>query len=154
MLFVVDVVVKFTYPQNGNPHNQLCGKCSERMSRPRLPSNVLELRGAFKKDPKRRRVDLQGAGLFDANPPSRLSQDCVQAWHAVVERVPPGVLTKTDELAVEIAATLLAAWWLTRDLDVLKEIRQWFAQLGMTPVARTKIPPPPRQPAGNRFVDL
>lgn len=124
------------------------------MSRPRKPSNILELKGAFRKNPLRKRVDCPGVGLFDASPPQHLQQDCVRAWNEVVKRVPTDALTKTDELAVEICATLLANWWLTRDMDVLKELRQWFAQLGMTPVARTKMPPPPKRPAGNPFANL
>lgn len=124
------------------------------MGRPRTPSNVLQLRGAFNKNPQRKREDMPGVGEFNKEPPQHLPQDCVRAWNEVVKRVPPAALTQTDELAVEICATLMATWWLTRDIDVLKEIRQWFAQLGMTPVARTKMPSPPKRDAGNPFADL
>lgn len=124
------------------------------MGRPRTPSNVLELRGAFNKNPQRKREDMPGVGTFNREPPQHLPQNCVQAWNEVVKRIPPDALTQTDELAVEICATLMATWWLTKDIDVLKEIRQWFAQLGMTPVARTKMPAPPKQNSGNPFADL
>lgn len=124
------------------------------MSKHRTPSNILELKGAFKKNPQRKRVDCPGVGLFDASPPQHLQQDCVRAWNEIVKRVPIDALTHTDELAVEICATLLANWWLTKDMDVLKELRQWFASIGMTPAARTKIPSPPKRSAGNPFTDL
>lgn len=124
------------------------------MARPRTPSNVLEMKGAFAKNPQRRREDHPGVGAFNATPPSHLSQDCVRAWHEVVKRVPPEVLSGTDELAIEIVATLLASWWLTKDLDVLKELRQWFSKLGMTPVDRTKIPAPKKNERGNPFANV
>jgi hypothetical protein len=39
-------------------------------------------------------------------------------------------------------------------MDVLRELRQWFGKLGMTPVDRTKLPPPPKKNSGNPFEDL
>jgi phage terminase small subunit len=123
------------------------------MPRPRTPSNVLELRGAFKKDPQRKREDHPGVGEFSKAPPAHLPQGVVHAWHEVVKRVPLEAMSGSDELAVEITASLLATWWLNKDMDTLKELRQWFAQLGLTPVARTKIPAPKKGGGGNPFAD-
>lgn len=39
------------------------------MARPRKPTNVLELTGAFKKNPQRARQDAEAAGELSAPPP-------------------------------------------------------------------------------------
>lgn len=123
------------------------------MPRPRTPSNILDLRGSFDKNPNRRRQDHPGVGAFNKSPPAHLPQEVVRAWNAVVSRVPMEAMSGSDELAVEVCATLLASWWLTKDMDALKELRQWFAQLGLTPVARTKIPAPKKSGGGNPFAN-
>lgn len=115
------------------------------MARPRTPSNILELRGAFKKDPQRTRVDAAGAAAFERDPPAHLTADAVPAWRYLVDRLPKVALSSSDEIGVEIAAKLLARHWLigASDLDTIKELRQWLGKLGMTPVDRTKMPSTP-----------
>ena len=125
------------------------------MGRPRTPSNVLDLRGSFRKNPNRRRKDAQGDKPFEKGPPAHLPQGAVPAWHYVVERLPVVALYNCDEIAVEMAARQLAACWLTGDLEILKELRQWLAKLGMFPVDRAKLSPKepeaPKDPADKYF---
>lgn len=133
------------------------------MARPRTPSNVLELRGAFAKNPQRRRKDAEGAGPFNAEPPAELPGEAVRAWRILAERVPKVALTSSDEIALAQAARTLAGIWL---LDaqggaanplfakLSAELRQWLIQLGMTPQARTKMPQAPEKPASNAFADV
>lgn len=109
------------------------------MGRPRTPSNVLEMRGSFDKDPQRRREDASGRGDFDREPPEHLPQECVRAWRFIVDRLPPVSTFATDEVAVEVCARLLSTYWMSGNLDTLKELRQWLMQLGFSPVARTKL---------------
>lgn len=123
------------------------------MARPRTPAKILELRGAFKQNPQRRREDSEGGAPFERDPPPHLPQGAVAAWHYVVARLPKITLFNSDEVAVEIAAKLLAQFWLTGDLDTIKELRQWLDKLGMTPRARTQIPPAPERDSGNKFSD-
>lgn len=121
------------------------------MARPRTPAKILELRGAFAQNPQRRREDSEGSAPFEAEPPTHLPQECVPAWRWIVSRLPLITLYSCDEIAVECAARTLAGYWLTRDLNHLKELRQWLTQLGMTPQARTKIPPAEKNDKQNRF---
>lgn len=135
------------------------------MARPRTSAKVLELRGAYKKHPERRRQDAEGAGPFERDPPSHLSAEAVPAWRWIVARLPQVSLSSSDEVAVEAAAiTLSGIWQLVKMAGALAalspaykglsaELRQWLAQLGMTPQARTKIPPAPEGPKGNPFAD-
>ena len=109
------------------------------MGRPRIPSNVLELKGAFKKNPARKRKDPEGTAPFCQSPPAHLPQAAVAAWNYVVIRLPQIALYNCDEIAVEMAARQLASYWLTGDVDTLKELRQWLTKLGMFPVDRAKL---------------
>lgn len=118
------------------------------MARPRTPSNVLELRGAFKKHPARRRKDPEGSAPFRESAPPHLPQAAVAAWQYVVARLPRIALFNCDEIAVEMAARQLASYWLTGDQDTLKELRQWLAKLGMFPVDRAKLAP--KEPEGEK----
>ena len=123
------------------------------MARPRIPSNVLELRGAFKKHPERRREAVRGVAEFDPSPPAHLPADHVRAWHWIVQQIPPGVLTASDYSAIETMAGLQARVWLTGELDYIKELRQWLGQYGLTAAAREKIgAKKPAKPA-NPFAD-
>lgn len=110
------------------------------MARPRTPSNVLELRGAFDRHPERQRKDARGAGPFQSEPPEHLPQTALRAWRWIVDRLPAVAVYSTDEIAVEIAARLLAGWWETGDLATLRELRPWLGKLGFTPQDRANLP--------------
>jgi hypothetical protein len=112
------------------------------MARPRTPSNILELRGSFKKNPQRRRQDAPGAGPVDFKPPAHLPTDVAPAWRWICERLPKIVLSSSDEIAIEAAARLLTEVWSQRRPEprLYAELRAWLRELGMTVQARTKIP--------------
>lgn len=124
------------------------------MARPRTPSNILEMKGAFRKDPQRRRQDLDGVGTFNPMPPSDLPQELVSSWQHVVKQINPAVLTASDYSSIECMARLTLQMRLTGDVAVIRELRQWYAQYGMTAVGRTKIANPKGLGSGNTFRDV
>lgn len=79
------------------------------MPRNKTPDNVLKLRGADKKDPQRMRErgeppkDDRALGRV----PSHLNAEEKAAWREIVSSAPPGLLQRSDRVAVEIAARLL-----------------------------------------------
>ena len=77
------------------------------MARPRTPAKVLELRGAFKANPQRRRADAEGSAPFERDPPAHLPQMVVPAWRYIVQRLPLIALSNADEVAVECGANLV-----------------------------------------------
>jgi phage terminase small subunit len=111
------------------------------VSRSRTPAKILELRGAFQAHPERRREDADGAGELNAAPPVHLPAAVVPAWQYIVARLPRVAVYESDAVAVEMAARLLAQCWLNPDVGALRELRQWLSALGMSPQARTKLPP-------------
>lgn len=111
------------------------------MSRPRTPAKILELRGAFKAHPERRRQDAEGDRPLDHEPPVHLPAAVTPAWRYVCDRLPRVAVYESDAIAVEMAARLLAQCWLNPDVNSLRELRAWLGSLGMSPQARTKLPP-------------
>ena len=113
----------------------------------RVPTNILELRGAFKKDPQRRKlranepVGIPGLG----EPPERLGDAEKAAWGEIASTCAQGVLTQADRLAVEVAARLLAELWETGQKfhnAKLRVLRSMLMSFGMTPSDRSKVSVP------------
>jgi hypothetical protein len=80
------------------------------MPRPRKPTALLKLRGAFKHDPQRKKA-RQNEPLVTTplpDPPNNLSADVAKAWREMKAR---GYwLTSADQFLIEIAATLTARY--------------------------------------------
>jgi hypothetical protein len=80
------------------------------MGRTRTPSAVLELRGAFKRNPSRLRARKNEPLVTTAlpEPPSTLPKPVKSAWLEMRNR--GHWLTSADRFLVEIAATLMARY--------------------------------------------
>lgn len=91
--------------------------------------------------------------MFDQQPPAHLPQECVRAWHWIVQQIPPGILSASDATSVEIMARLQAGVWMSGDRDDMKELRQWLGQYGMTAAAREKIAAKKPPDGGNPFAN-
>ena len=127
------------------------------MPRPRLPSQVLALRGAFERHPERRRTDAEGAGPWQDNPPEHLSEAELTAWRELTALLPKVALTASDTIAVTQAARLWAALKGTPATEPQYKhmddaLRRWCIELGLTPHARTRLAPPPAENAPNPFL--
>jgi len=120
------------------------------MAKPRTPSAVLEARGAFDKDPGRRREDFE-AGAFDPTPPKYFTAKQKAVWAEIVGVLPANVLQATDRMAVELAARLIAHFRAQPDVEVtssqVAQIRTALAVLGMTPADRSRVSAKKETPA-------
>lgn len=125
------------------------------MGRPRTPTNVLDMRGAFKKNPQRLRERENEPTVVDPleDPPKTFTGDQLQAWNDIVRTAPKGVLTAADSVAVESAARLLALERIGKASDSQgRRLDALLGKFGMTPSDRSKVSvsvPTPRQ--GNPF---
>lgn len=109
------------------------------MSRPRTPTQTLELQGAFKKNPQRTRVDPASAGDI-GEPPSYFNESQRYAWNEVVEIAPRGVLTAADRLLVEMTARLQVEFrYGVMDAQEMGRLMACYAKLGLGPVDRAKL---------------
>jgi phage terminase small subunit len=120
------------------------------MARPRLPTEVLTLRGAFTKDPQRKRPpEAKAAPLQGA--PAYLASDEAALWRELVANAPRGVLTTADGPTLEMVSRLMAKFrrdWLTgAEFSILKSC---LTELGWTPASRSKVlaPEGSDKPAG------
>jgi hypothetical protein len=75
------------------------------MARPRKSAKELELNGAFRKNPKRRRADPVSRGPL-GDPPAHLSDDQRQIWNEFLSTYPEGTLNSENRVWVEIACVL------------------------------------------------
>ena len=126
------------------------------MSRPRTPTRVLEARGAFRKNPQRRRdgepecTDPLGA------PPEHLAEGEARCWHELAENAPVGVLTRSDRHSVEVAACLLAEFRVDRaafNAARISKLQTLLGSFGMNPSDRASLSIP-KPKAENPFAEF
>lgn len=72
----------------------------------RKPSALLELNGAYRKNPARRRQEPPSAGPLGP-PPERMSPEARAYWIELESMAPPGVLQRSDRWAVEVISRLV-----------------------------------------------
>jgi len=113
------------------------------MARPRKPTNVLELKGAFKKDPQRsaeRENEPEAVGDV-GEPADNLNEHQKACWHDLVGRCHAGVLCAADAPFMEYAAKVWSQIRLSEEIDPKLGIRfeTICARLGMTPADRSKV---------------
>ncbi|KMQ75292.1 terminase [Marinobacter subterrani] len=127
------------------------------MARPRTPTNVLEMKGAFKKDPQRARQDPEVSGKLKA-PPEHLTEVQKAIWKDIVKAAPKGVITESDRFSLEICCILLAQFRLEPlEFPAAKLVRleALLGKMGMTPADRAKVAgPAQKKPQGNPFAEL
>jgi hypothetical protein len=125
------------------------------MPKPRKPTALLELTGAFKGKPGRRRArdgePIPKAALTArAEKLSKLEGAC---WDRIIKLAPAGVLKDADEIVVELTARLWAR--LKRGQATAADatqLRCCLQQLGMTPASRSNVKVPGAK-AVNEFAD-
>lgn len=126
------------------------------MPRSRTPTSILKARGSFKKHPERRRPDEPQVTEELGEPPAMLKSNELQAWRDIVEHCAAGVLRKSDRIAVEIAASLLAQYRRAPGKfpsAKLGRLEILLGKFGMNPSDRSKVSAP-RQPENNPFTGL
>lgn len=110
------------------------------MARPRTPSNVLELRNAFVKNPQRKREDPKvEVGLGE--PPDYFDDAERAIWAEIERSAPEGVLAKSDRLCVEMLVPLIIR---LRNRESMKAAERAFmlstlTRMGCTPADRSRV---------------
>lgn len=112
------------------------------MPPPRKPSNILELKGTFKKDPKRRRNPAKPVNAPLGSPPAHLTQQQIDVWNEICRIAPPNILKMTDRMSLELFACLMAEFRADPVLFSSARVAQLmalFGRFGMTPSDREKL---------------
>jgi phage terminase small subunit len=114
------------------------------MPKPRTPTKLLQLKGAFKVHPERkveREGEPEGDGL-PGDPPDTLTPAEQAAWREIVSLAYPGTLSSGDRLALEYGATLLVYLRQERYMVPAPLLGRWeafLAKFGMTPADRSRV---------------
>lgn len=118
------------------------------MARNRTPSNILELRGAFDKNPQRRREEPK-VDSEPGQPPEHFDDARCATWAEIVDMAPEGVLTKADRIAVEMLADLMVRYRASMKPDGEKftsadrrDLMALLARFGMTAADRSRVAAP------------
>lgn len=128
------------------------------MARPRKPTNVLELAGAFKHDPKRldaRKDEPVPHGPI-GEPPEFLSELQKECWREFVRLCHDGVLCEADRPFMEYAARVWAQLRDSPEIDPKLGIRfeTVCARFGMTPADRSKVSAPKKDAPKNQYSEF
>lgn len=125
------------------------------MARPRTASKILELKGAFKKHPDRKRTsEPVPNGEIDKTPPRHLTPGQKKCWREIVGIVPAGVLSDADKIHVEVVACLLAEYRAEKGLMTTARITRLTSEmgkLGLNPSARAGLSV--ERPKKNKYTD-
>lgn len=113
----------------------------------RKPTAQLELNGAFRKDPQRRRTDPATAGPL-GEPPASMPIEMHAIWNELADIAPLNVLRVRDRWIVETAVRLMYRQRTDDDMPTSKLARLlWcLSHLGMTPSDASKVHAPKEKP--------
>ena len=131
--------------------------------RPPKPTKVLELSGAFAKNPQRKRLrawEVMPDGELGAPPQiwidkashSQESLELLCIWYELVEQAPAGILTSADRLFVELACRLMYKIRFRKSTaGDYAQLNRYLEQIRLTPVGRARASggdsSPARKPA-------
>lgn len=132
----------------------IMGKRSFEMARPRIPSNILELRGAYKSHPSRKRGQEPKPRGELGEPPEDFTKVEAKLWEELQRICAPGVLTEMDTwhavLTVRLMAKFSANEATTSEIALLERC---LSKLGMNPSDRSRVKVK-IQPPKNKFDGL
>ena len=116
------------------------------MGRPRKPTALLEIGGAFKKNPQRKRPNEPKSGSPLGPPPIGFDQELKKIWLEITEMVPPNVLSIADRWLVEIACRAMRNIRHDKALASEKNLLvSCLSRMGLTPADRSKIAIPEKE---------
>jgi len=119
--------------------------------RPPKPTKILELSGAYAKNPQRRRaraaIELKVDGELGGPPQiwidkaahSQESLELLGIWYELVEQAPAGILTSADRLFVELACRLMYKVRFRKSTaGDYAQLNRYLEQIRLTPSGRAR----------------
>lgn len=117
------------------------------MARPRKPEKILEITGAYKKHPERRRKNVPSPDAGIGNPPPTLEEGPCGVWQELVSVVTSGVLANWDTFLVEQACILIYESRVNKRFPSSDRalLLKCLSDMGLTPASRSKVVAPDRE---------
>jgi len=117
------------------------------MGRPRKPTAVLELTGAFQKDPQRRRDHEPKPQGPIGDPPADFDDVLMVLWRELLGMVPAGVLAVADRWLLELTCRTMREVKRGHALAAEKNLLlSCLSRMGLTPADRSRIAVPKEKP--------
>ena len=113
------------------------------MSRPRKPTKVLELSGAFERNPNRKRTSEPKPTGVIGPPPEHMSENEVDVWFELSNAC--FWATDADRQIMELAAILLCRFRADPEFKQMNHLLTALGKLGLTPSDRSKVSVPDKQ---------
>jgi hypothetical protein len=129
------------------------------MPRARKPTNVLELKGAFKKDPQRAaaRAGEPKADGSVGEPPMHLTPAARMVWVELTSMAHKGTLCAADRLFMEYAVKVVMTMRRRKasiDPKIGVRFEAVIARLGMSPADRSKVSVLPSKPDADPYAEF
>lgn len=108
----------------------------------KTPTKILELRGAFKKNPQRKRDTEPQPEREVGNPPDFFDNKHKAAWEEIKNQSPPRVLLCSDRFALEVLCCLLVEYrndHVSFPSTKLKCLESLLSRCGFTPSDRSRV---------------
>jgi phage terminase small subunit len=106
----------------------------------RVPTEILELRGAFENHPKRRRPVGPKSKDRIGEPPAHLDATEKQIWAELIQNAPQGVLTSADRVILGLACQLEGKARTRTISDAQRnQLIKILSLFGWTPADRSRI---------------
>ena len=113
------------------------------MGKQRTATSILEARGAFKKNPDRKReAEPIVKEPLNNTPPPHLNEMEAECWHEIIGLAPAGVLTAADKMSVEMIAILMTEFRLNKaetTAAIINRLAQELTKLGLNPSGRAGL---------------
>ncbi len=112
------------------------------MGRPRKPSAILDLKGAYSKNPNRKRNNEPKIDKPVGKPPSYFDKEQVKMWNEIKSSLVDGVALLSDKFSLELLCNTLVQYrrdpfaFTAADKSQLKAMLSHF---GMSPSTRANI---------------
>ena len=126
------------------------------MPRQRKPTHLKVINGSAKRNPGRLNHNEPGFNGDIGDPPEHFDEYTSAIWHEIVQLVCPGVLQKSDRIAVERLCSLLTLSRRQPESFTAAQdtaLRAYFRAIGLTPADRSCVSVPPDH-GGNPFEGL
>ncbi|MDP9267275.1 MAG: P27 family phage terminase small subunit [Acidobacteriota bacterium] len=133
------------------------------MGRPRKPTEILELNGAFKKDPQRRKGrenEPRPTGPL-GDPPESFEKEEKAMWFEISAQIPAGVATNADRISFELMCKIASK---VREEGIggrhgasvgeVAQLNNLLGSFGLKPADRSKISVPKRPEEESIFTKL
>lgn len=105
------------------------------------PTVVLEMTGAYDKNPARRRTNEPNTGRGVGKAPDHLTDEAKKVWDEIVSNCAPGVFQSSDRIMLEALSTMMVDFRANPDFGGRKytALVALLGHCGMTPSHRSKI---------------